>query len=76
MATLTTNRTGVRLHQLPSGLIRVTRESGHVLGYVESREIAGTSRFASKRMRPGAAGFVDVGLFWSREDAVDSLVFS
>jgi hypothetical protein len=67
----TAPRRGIRVVQLPSGLQRVTRERGGVLGYVEQREVAGAPRWVAKRMRQSDLAFVELGTFWTRDDALE-----
>lgn len=76
MTTTTTRRTGIRTVPLPSGLVRVTRASGEVLGYVEQRVVRDQLRYIAKRMRPADTAFLELGMFWSDDDAIDALVFS
>lgn len=56
-------------------LTRVTRRDGAVLGYVELMEPASNEDrpFLAKRLRPRAQGFLEVGRFWSADEAVDAL---
>jgi hypothetical protein len=67
------NRFGVALIQLHDSLWRVTAPSGDVLGYVEKLESAERfdSQFRAKRYITSRRTFVDIGEFWSFDDAVD-----
>ncbi|MBW4033113.1 MAG: hypothetical protein HIU88_10675 [Acidobacteria bacterium] len=71
---------GITILALHGRLSRVTRLDGAVLGYVEllddppdAAELAAHRPFLAKRLRPRAQGFVEVGRFWSADDAVDAL---
>ncbi|WP_084816210.1 hypothetical protein [Frondihabitans sp. Leaf304] len=69
-------RGGLTLVQLHDGLIRVTRPSGEVLGYVESYQHAEGERFRAKRFLPRQRRFIEIGEFWSRNDATDCFRFA
>ena len=73
--TTTRSRAGLRLVALHGGLTRVLDRDGGVIGYVETVEEQGGTRYRAKRMRPRAAGFVIVGEFWSADEALDGLRF-
>ena len=71
---------GITILALHGRLSRVTRLDGAVLGYVEllddppdAAEPRAHRPFLAKRLRPRAQGFVEVGRFWSADDAVDAL---
>ena len=66
---------GVALIQLHDELWRVTRPSGDVLGYVESFLDPRGRRYRSKRLIPLQKRFINIGEFWSFDDAVDCLRF-
>jgi hypothetical protein len=66
---------GLQLVALHGGLTRVLHRDGGVIGYVETLEEQGGTRFRAKRMRPRAAGFVVVGDFWTADEALDALRF-
>ncbi len=66
------------LHLVPAGtdLWRVTDRAGIVIGHL-SRAASDRERpFRARRFRPSSGGFVEVGAFWSADDAVDALRFS
>lgn len=69
-------RGGLTLVQLHDGLVRVTRPTGEVLGYVESFQHAQGERFRAKRYSPRQRRFVEIGEFWSRSDATDCFRFA
>lgn len=71
----TTKRSGVALVQLHDELWRVTRPGGDVLGYVESFLDPRGRRYRSKRLIPLQKRFINIGEFWSFDDAVDCLRF-
>ena len=71
---------GITLLALHGRLTRVTRRDGAVLGYIELIADGTTDDpatdgqpYLAKRLRPRAQGFVEVGRFWSADDAVDAL---
>jgi hypothetical protein len=66
---------GVTVLALHGHLSRVTRGDGAVLGYVEllAPSPAEDRPYLAKRLRPRAQGFLEVGRFWSADDAVDAL---
>ncbi|MGN6324729.1 hypothetical protein [Pseudolysinimonas sp.] len=69
-------RAGLRLVALHGGLTRVLQSDGGVIGYVETLDEQGGTRFRAKRMLPRAAGFRIVGEFWSADEALDALRFA
>ncbi|CAN5515044.1 hypothetical protein BH10ACT6_BH10ACT6_01150 [soil metagenome] len=64
---------GITVLALHGRLTRVTRGDGAVLGYVESVETSEERAFLAKRLRPRAQGFLEIGRFWTADDAVDAL---
>ena len=66
-----------RLHlvQLHDELWRVTRPSGDVLGYVEQFRVRAGLRFRAKLFIARQRRFVEMGEFWSMDDAVDCFGF-
>lgn len=68
-------RNGIALIQLHDELWRVTRTEGDVLGYVESFLEPRGRRYRSKRLIPLQKRFMNIGEFWSFDDAVDCLRF-
>ena len=70
-----TQHSGVALVQLNDELWRVTRPSGDVLGYVEGFLDPRGRRYRSKRLIPLQKRFINIGEFWSFDDAVDCLRF-
>lgn len=67
-------RSGLVAKPLHSGMWRVTRADGAVLGYVEPVDRGGVVKFVGKRLRPGAARFTELGEAWTPDDAVDLLL--
>ncbi|GAA1469502.1 hypothetical protein GCM10017607_22750 [Microbacterium thalassium] len=71
---------GVRLVSAGRDLWRVTDGAGIVIGHLSRAASDGASDherpYRARRFRPSSAGFVDVGTFWSADDAVDALRFS
>lgn len=70
---LTSAHRGVTVIALHGRLWRATRVDGSVAGYIELIDRGGEDRFRSKRLRPRAQGFLEVGEFWSADEAVESL---
>jgi hypothetical protein len=64
---------GITILALHGSLSRVTRGDGAVLGYVERIDTSDERPFLAKRLRPRAQGFLEVGRFWTADDAVDAL---
>lgn len=63
----------VRVVPLASGMLRVTRPDGTVLGYLEQVDRVDAPRFRAKRMLPRESRFSIVGEYWSRDDAIEAL---
>ena len=65
----------VRVVPLSSGMQRVTRTDGIVLGYLEQLESADETapRFRAKRMLARERRFALVGDYWTRDDALEAL---
>jgi hypothetical protein len=72
---LAVSHPGLTVLALHASLSRVTRRDGAVLGYVELLAPPSSSDrpFLAKRLRPRAQGFLEVGRFWSADEAVDAL---
>lgn len=68
-------RRDINLVQLHDELWRVTRADGDVLGYVESFMEPRGRRFRAKRFIVLHKRFIELGDFWSFDDAVDCLRF-
>lgn len=66
-----TRRDPVTVMQLNDVLWRITRTDGDVLGYVESFEANGGTRFRAKRFLAGSRRFMVDGEFWAMEDALE-----
>lgn len=67
--------------QLNDAMWRVTRDSGEVLGYIESFPELGETRFRAKRLlsalRLGAQrSSMPLGEFWELDDAIDCFRFN
>jgi len=54
-------------------LWRVTDPSGHVVGHVQAGCEAQGTRFHARRFHAASRAFLDVGAFWTVEEAVDCL---
>ena len=73
--TQSVTRPGLHLVQLHDELWRVTRPSGDVLGYVEQFRVRAGLRFRAKRFITRQRRFVEMGEFWSMDDAIDCFGF-
>ena len=73
--TMAITRPGLRLVQLHDELWRVTRPSGEVLGYLERFGVQTGVQFRAKRFIARQCRFVEMGEFWSMDDAVDCFGF-
>jgi hypothetical protein len=73
---LVATHSGITVLALHGHLSRVTRRDGTVLGYIElvGDGAPAEQPYLAKRLRPRAQGFLEVGRFWSADDAVDSLL--
>lgn len=69
-------RRGLKAVPLHSGLLRVTRLDGTVLGYLEPLDEPQGERFRVKRMRMREqfGRFLILGEFWSLDEALDCLL--
>jgi hypothetical protein len=66
---------GLTLVQLNNELWRVTRPSGEVLGYLEQFRVRAGLRYRAKRFIVRQKRFIEVGEFWSIDDAIDCFGF-
>ncbi|GAA5029875.1 hypothetical protein ACFQRL_07980 [Microbacterium fluvii] len=69
---LTRNRT-VRLAAAGPQLWRVLGPDARVIGHLHRLAHADGTRFRARRFHEGARAFLDLGDFWSADDAVDCL---
>ncbi len=69
-------RPGIAMIQLHDELWRVTRTSGEVLGYVESRANGADRSYFAKRLLAGQQRSLPLGEFWNIDDAIDCFRFS
>lgn len=67
---------GVHLVPLHSGLWRVTRSDGEVLGYIETLEARDGTRFRAKRINARHRRFIIIGEFWRMDEAMECFVSS
>ncbi|MGA7149102.1 MAG: hypothetical protein WBX17_11515 [Microbacterium sp.] len=65
----------VRLSGAAPSLWRVIDASGRVIGHVQALVQADGVRFRARRFRAATRAFMDLGEFWSVDDAVDCLRF-
>lgn len=61
---------------LRGGMWRVTRADGEVLGYVETFDAGGDTRYRAKRVSAHLRRFIAVGEFWRMDEAVECFVGS
>jgi hypothetical protein len=61
--------------QLNDELWRVTRPTGEVLGYLEQFRVRAGLRYRAKRFIVRHKRFIEVGEFWSMDDAIDCFGF-
>ncbi|MCU1583957.1 MAG: hypothetical protein JWM49_513 [Microbacteriaceae bacterium] len=66
---------GLTLVQLNDELWRVTRPTGEVLGYLEQFRVRAGLRYRAKRFIVRQNRFIEVGEFWSMDDAIDCFGF-
>jgi hypothetical protein len=66
---------GLTLVQLNDELWRVTRPTGEVLGYLEQFRVRAGLRYRAKRFIVRQKRFIEVGEFWSIDDAIDCFGF-
>ncbi|MFC0678419.1 hypothetical protein ACFFGH_11270 [Lysobacter korlensis] len=71
----TGSRSAPRLVQVNDRLWRVTRQTGEILGYVESFDSPAGDRYRAKRYILRARRFDVLGEFWRIDDATDALRF-
>ncbi len=64
-------RPGLHLVRLHDELWRVTRPSGEMLGYIERFGVRAGLRFRAKHFIIRQRRFVEMGEFWSMDDAMD-----
>jgi hypothetical protein len=71
-------RTGIRLRLAPigEGRWRVVDPTGLIIGHIDARPDPSGVRYRARRYHPGARAFVELGAFWSVDDAVDCLRYS
>lgn len=65
----------VRLAGAAPSLWRVIDASGRVIGHVQALAQADGVRFRARRFRVATRAFMDLGEFWSVDDAIDCLRF-
>ncbi|WES65263.1 hypothetical protein P0L94_04130 [Microbacter sp. GSS18] len=67
---------GVQLTPAGRRQWRVTDRAGLVVGHLMRVDGDADRPFRARRFRPSTRAFVEVGAFWSADDAVDALRFS
>lgn len=71
-----TRARGLRLTPAGRRQWRVTDRAGLVVGHLMRSESDSDRPFRARRFRPSSRAFVELGSFWSADDAVDALRFS
>lgn len=71
-------RAGSTVHLDPTApsLWRVVDSSGRVIGHLSALRDEGGVRYRARRFRAGLRRFLDLGDFWSADDAVECLRYS
>jgi hypothetical protein len=64
-------RPGITMVELSDRLCRITRNTGEVLGYIETVDDASGRRFHAKRLLSAQSRSLPLGDFWSFDDALD-----
>lgn len=67
--------TGLRLVRAGAGRWRVLDLAGRIIGHLDAREDARGLRYRARRYHAPSRAFLDLGGFWSADDAVDALRF-
>lgn len=67
---------GLRLAPAAPGMWRVLRSDGLIVGHLQACDDARGTRYRARRYRLDRQVFVDVGEFWSADDAVDALRYT
>ncbi|WP_127793637.1 hypothetical protein [Agromyces sp. LHK192] len=62
---------GLRFTPAAPGLWRVAAADGSLLGHIERRGTVDGERFRSRRLRPGTSRPLELGEFWTAEDAAE-----
>ncbi len=69
-------RAPVRLAAAGHALWRVLDRDGFIIGHVEARRVPQGIRYRARRLHPVSRAFLDLGEFWSADDAVECLRFA
>jgi hypothetical protein len=67
--------TTLRLASIAADRWRVVDPSGRIVGHLAARRDPGGARYRARRYHAASRAFLDVGEFWSPDDAVDALRF-
>ncbi|MDZ8172373.1 hypothetical protein [Microbacterium xanthum] len=68
--------TPLRLQPAAFGLWRVVDRHGRILGHLQRAADDGAARWRARRLSPIRHGFLDLGDFWSADDAVECIRYS
>lgn len=66
----------LRLADAAPSLWRVIDGSGRVIGHLQARAQASGIRYRARRFHAASRAFLDLGDFWSVDDAIDCLRFA
>lgn len=66
----------VRLAGAAPSLWRVIDRSGRVIGHLQALAQGGGIRYRARRFHAATRAFLDLGEFWSVDDAIDCLRFA
>lgn len=66
----------LRLADAAPSLWRVIDRSGRVIGHLQALTQAGGIRYRARRFQAVSQAFLDLGEFWSVDDAIDCLRFA
>ena len=66
----------VRLAGAAPSLWRVIDRSGRVIGHIQALVQSDGVRFRARRFRAATRAFIELGEFWSIDDAIDCLRFA
>lgn len=66
----------VRLTDAAPSLWRVIDRGGRVIGHLQALTQAGGIRYRARRFHTASRAFLDLGEFWSVDDAIDCLRFA
>lgn len=66
----------VRLAEAAPSLWRVIDRSGRVIGHLQALALGGDIRYRARRFHASTRTLIDLGDFWSPDDAIECLRFA